>query len=172
MNRKLEKIIWDFAEWCLNTPLLERASERNDIKYKIHSKTKTINEHLFKYYLMPESIDRLHWLSEIDDRLFEILDLKWNKVKRFKKDEYFDMLYTYFYLKDDYNIDYKNIIRIFSNIEEKYKTEYQKDYTLDDFIEKVGNIIKNISQLLENNDYDKISLIEEIKIFDNQKIIN
>lgn len=86
----LDKLIWGFAEWCLNLPLLEMASERNEKLSKIESKNQTINEHLFKWYLMPNSRDRNHWLAEIDDRFFEIMNLKWGKNKRFRKDEYFN----------------------------------------------------------------------------------
>ena len=117
----LDKLVWSFAEWCLNTPLLEMASERNEKLSRIENKNNTINEHIFKYYLMTNSIDRNHWLNEIDDRFFEIQNLKWGKNKRFRQDEYFNLFFTRFYIKDDLSIDYKKIERIFSKIEEKYK---------------------------------------------------
>ena len=46
-----DKFIWRFADWCLNIPLLEMASERNEKMSKIESKNRTINEHLFKWFL-------------------------------------------------------------------------------------------------------------------------
>jgi len=159
----LDKLIWSFAEWCLNTPLLEMASERTEKLLRIENKNNTINEHIFKYYLMPNSRDRNHWLSEIDDRFFEIQNLKWGKNKRFRTDEYFNLLFTRFYIKDDLSIDYKKIERIFSKIEEKYKSEYQIDYNINDFVEIVGNILKETSNLISKNEYDKSELIELLK---------
>lgn len=159
----LDKLVWSFAEWCLNTPLLKIASERNEKLSRIENKNNTINEHIFKYYLMTNSIDRNHWLDEIDDRFFEIQNLKWWKNKRFRQDEYFNLLFTRFYIKDDLSIDYKKIERIFSKIEEKYKSEYQIDYSINDFVEIVGNILKEISLLIEKNEYDKSELIELMK---------
>ena len=159
----LDKLVWSFAEWCLNTPLLEMASERNEKLSRIENKNNTINEHIFKYYLMTNSIDRNHWLNEIDDRFFEIQNLKWGKNKRFRQDEYFNLFFTRFYIKDDLSIDYKKIERIFSKIEEKYKSEYQIDYSISDFVEIVGNILKEISLLIEKNEYDKSELIELMK---------
>ena len=159
----LDKLVWSFAEWCLNTPLLEVASERNEKLSRIENKNNTINEHIFKYYLMTNSIDRNHWLNEIDDRFFEIQNLKWGNNERFRQDEYFNLLFTRFYIKDDLSIDYKKIERIFSKIEEKYKSEYQIDYSINDFVEIVGNILKEISLLIEKNEYDKSELIELMK---------
>jgi hypothetical protein len=163
MKNYIQNIIWNFAEWCLNTPLLEMASERNQLILKIQSKTRTINEHLFKCYIMPNSKDLNHWISEIDSRFDEILDLKWNKIKRFRKDEYFKMLYDSFFLKDDLSIDYKNLTRIISKIEDKYINEEKSDYTIDNFILKTGKILKDISKLLSNGEYDKDELINIIK---------
>jgi hypothetical protein len=164
MRRKIEKIVWNFAEWCLNIPLLEMASERNYKLSKIESKNNTINEHIFKYYLMPNSRDRNHWLCEIDDRLNEVQDLVWSKNRRFRSDEYFDIFYNRFYTKDYSNINYKKIERIFSKIELEYKTEYQKDYDINDFIEKVAILLNELSNLLESGDYDKNELLEKVKI--------
>jgi hypothetical protein len=158
MNRKIEKIIWDFAEWCLNIPLLEMASERNSKLEKIESKSETINTHLFKCYLMPNSIDRNHWQSEINDRLFEIQKLVWGKGRRFRKEEYFEILYNRFYTKD-LSIDYKSLERIFSKVEEKYKDEFQIDCSINEFAEMVAPLLKTISELLEDGDYDEYELI-------------
>jgi hypothetical protein len=165
----VEKFIWRFAEWCLNTRLLEMASDRNDKMSKIESKCKTINEHLFKYFLMPNSIDRIHWLNELDTRFNEILDIKWNKTKRFHSYEYFSMLYDYFFLKDKNFINYKYISKIFNKIENHYENEYRKKYDIDDFVERVGPFLKEISNLLESDDYDKDILFEKVKIFDDEK---
>ena len=79
-----DKYIWKFAEWCLNTPLLEMASDRNNKMSRIQSKSETINQNLFKWYLIPNSIDCNHWLNEIDDRFFEIQNLKWGKKRLLK----------------------------------------------------------------------------------------
>jgi hypothetical protein len=160
--RKIEKIIWNFAEWCLNIPLLEKASERNSKLEKIESKSETINLHFFKYYIMPNSIDRNHWLSEINDRFYEIQKLVWGKGKRFRKEEYFEILYNRFYTKD-ISIDYRNLERIFSKIEKRYKGELIIEYTINDFIERISFILKNISELLEDGDYDEDELIRLIK---------
>lgn len=148
------KWIWGFAEWCLSTPLLEMASERNDKISKIKSKSETINEHLFKFFLMPNSRDRDYWIREIDDRLFEIRNLKWGKGKRFKSNEYFDFIYNDFYTKDMISLDMKRLNRFFSRIEKQYSDEFQIDWNLNNFIEKVGSLLKEISNLLESGDYD------------------
>lgn len=42
--RKAEKFLLAFAEWCLNTPLLEMASDRNNKISKIQSKSDTIKD--------------------------------------------------------------------------------------------------------------------------------
>jgi hypothetical protein len=154
------KFIWRFAEWCLNIPLLEMASERNQKMVKIESKNKTINEHLFKWFLMSNSIDRDHWLSEIDDRFFKIENLKWGKNKRFKSDEYFNLLYNRFFLNDIFSINYKSIDKIFSKIEDKYSTEFQREWNIDEFLERVGSLLKDVSNLLESGDYDKDELCQ------------
>lgn len=165
MNRKIEKIIWDFAEWCLNIPLLEMASERNSKMEKIESKSETISIHLFKYYLMPESIHRSHWLSELNDRFFEIQNLVWGKGRRFVKEEYFEILYNRFYTKD-FSIDYKNLERVFSKVEEKYKGEFQKEYTINEFAESAAGLFEELSELLEVGNYDKDALTTLIKFLD------
>ena len=66
--KKKDRILLEFAEWCLRIPLLEMASDRNNKISRIQSKSDTINEHLMKWYLMPDSSDRSHWLSEINAR--------------------------------------------------------------------------------------------------------
>jgi hypothetical protein len=165
MNRKIEKIIWDFAEWCLNIPLLEMASERNSKMEKIESKSEAININLFKYYLMPNLIDRIHWLSELNDRFFEIQNLVWGKGRRFRKNEYFELLYSRFYTKD-FSIDYKNLERVFSKIEEKYKGEFKKEYSINEFAEKASPLLKKLSELLEDGLYDKGELVSLMKALD------
>lgn len=149
-----DKYIWRFAEWCLNTPLLEMASERNEKMSKIESKNRTINEHLFKWFLMPNSRDRDHWMREIDDRFFEISNFKWGKNKKFKSDEYFNLIYNRFYLKDMISLDIRRINRSFNEIETRYSSEYQIDWDIDNFIERIGPLLKEICYLLESSEYD------------------
>jgi hypothetical protein len=159
-----DKYIWKFAEWCLNIPLLEMASDRNNKMSRIQSKSETINEHLFKWYLMPNSIDCNHWLNEINDKFFEIQNLKWGKKKTFKSDEYFNFIYHHFYTKSDYiSIDYRRLNREFSKIENKYEDEYQIDYNINSFVEGVGNLLKEVSVLLEVDEYDYDHLNSLIK---------
>ena len=159
VKKIFDKYIWKFAEWCLNTPLLEMASDRNNKMSKIQSKSETINEHLFKWYLMPDSRDCNHWMKEIDDRFFEIQNLKWGQKKTFKSKEYFNFIYHYFYTKNDYiSIDHRRINRTFLKIEDKYSSEYQIEYDINAFIEGVGQILNEVSFLLENDDYDYFHL--------------
>ena len=153
-----DKFIWGFAEWFLRTPLLEMTSERNEVIRRIKSKSETINEHLFKWFLMPSSRDRDHWLGEIDDRFYEIENLKWGKKRAFKSGEYFDFIYKEFYTKDLISLDLKRIDRIFSKIELRYKSEFQIQWEINNFVERVGLILKEISYLLENGEYDKSEL--------------
>ena len=156
--KKLDKYIWIFAEWCLNLPLLQMASDRNDKISKIRSKSEIINEHLFKWYLMPRSRDCDHWLREIDDRFYEIENLTWGKKRRFYEEEYFNFIYHDFYTKDFISVYYRKLNRVFSKIEDKYSTEYHREFEMDDFVENVGIIIKEISSLLaaDNYDFDKL----------------
>lgn len=146
-------------------PLLEMASERNSKMEKIERKSETISIHLFKCYLMPESIDRGHWLSELNDRLFEIQNLVWGKGRRFRKDEYFELLYGRFYTKD-FSIDHKNLERVFSKVEEKYKGEFQREYTINGFAEKAAHLFGALSELLEVGNYDMDELTALIKVLD------
>lgn len=165
MNRRLEKIILNFTEWCLNTPLFEMVLSRNSAWEKIENKSETINEHLFKVYLMPNSRDREHWLNEINDRFFEIQNrCLWKSNRRFYENEYFQMLYSGFYLKDS-NINYRYLDHILSKIEQKYSNEYQIEWSISDFIERSGIFIKKMSKCLEEGDYCKDELLENIKIF-------
>jgi len=157
-----KNFIWTFADWCLRIPLLEMASERNEKMLKIENKNKTISEHIFKWFLMPKSMDCDHWLDEIDDLFLEITSYKWGrKHKRFTSDEYFDLLYSRFYLKDLYSLDYIRISKIFGKIEERYNSEYQREWNIDDFIESIGIVLKEVSELLEDGSYskDKLSII-------------
>ena len=154
--KKLDKYIWIFAEWCLNLPLLQMASDRNDKISKIRSKSEIINEHLFKWYLMPKSRECNHWLREIDERFYEIENLTWSKKKRFSAEEYFNFIYHDFYTKDFISVNYRKLNRVFSKIkiEFKYSTEYHREFEMDNFVENVGMVIKEISRLLAEDSYD------------------
>jgi hypothetical protein len=98
-------------------------------------------------------------MKEIDDRFFEIQNLKWGQKKTFKSKEYFNFIYHYFYTKNDYiSIDHRRINRTFLKIEDKYSSEYQIEYDINAFIEGVGQILNEVSILLENDDYDYFHL--------------
>ena len=107
---------------------------------------------------MPRSRDCDHWLREIDDRFYEIENLTWGKKRRFYEEEYFNFIYHDFYTKDFISVNYRKLNRVFSKIEDKYSTEYHREFEMDDFVENVGIIIKEISSLLaaDNYDFDKL----------------
>lgn len=164
--KRPEKILFRFAEWCLNTPLLEMASDRNDKKSKVQSKMETINEHLIKYYLMPKSIDRNHWLSEINSRFNEILRLTWGKRRRFEKDDYYDWLFINYYYNEIGSIRLSSIEDLISNIIMRYsKTkEYFIDYDINEIVINIGRLMNEICESLENGTYTSSLLKDEIEI--------
>ena len=167
MNRRLENIIFSFAEFCLRIPLLELASERNSQLDKIRSKSYIINEHLMKYYLMPLSRDKNHWLKEINTWLMDIqYKYTYGKDKLFRKEEYFYNLYSRFYLKEEKHIKYKYIETLFEKIKEKYSKETFIEYNINDYIDRVGIIFEKLSKDFQEDNYDLESLKEYIKILE------
>jgi len=167
--KRYDKILLRFAEWCLNTPLLEMASDRNDKISKIQSKTDTINEHLIKYYLMPKSIDRSHWQSEINSRFNEITRLTWgNKKKRFDKADYFDWLFVNYYYTDINSIRMSAIEDTIKDIVKRYSTtkEYFIEYDINDMVIKIGGLLKEICEHLELGTYTSNIFNDEISILD------
>jgi hypothetical protein len=164
--KRTEKILFKFAEWCLNTPLLEMASDRNDKISKIQSKTNTINEHLIKYYLMPNSIDRDHWFDEINYRFNEILRLTWGKRKRFEKEDYYDWLFINYYYNDIESIRMSTIEDTIQILIKRYSTskEYFIDYDINDMVIKIGELLKEVCDYLELGTYTSSVLRNEIEI--------
>lgn len=164
--KRYEKILFRFAEWCLNTPLLEMASDRNDKISKIQSKMDTINEHLIKYYLMPKSIDRNHWLSEINARFNEILRLKWGKKRRFEKDDYYDWIFINYYYNDIGSIRMSAIEDTIQDIIKNYSNtkEYFIKYDINDMVIKMGELLKEICDHLELGTYTSNIFKSEIEI--------
>ena len=164
--KRFEKILFRFAEWCLNTPLLEMASDRNDKKSKVQSKMDTINEYLIKYYLMPNSIDRDHWLSEINSRFNEILRLTWGKRRRFEKEDYYNWLFIDYYYNDIGSIrmsSVEDIIRYIINRYSKTK-EYFIEYDINEIVIKIGKLMSEICESLEDGTYTSSLLKNEIDI--------
>ena len=164
--KRSEKILFRFAEWCLNTPLLEMASDRNDKKSKVQSKMDTINEHLIKYYLMPKSIDRDHWLSEINSRFNEILRLTWGKRRRFEKEDYYNWIFVDYYYNDIGSIrmsSVEDIIRYIINRYSKTK-EYFIEYDINEIVIKIGKLMNEICESLEDGTYTSSLLKSEIDI--------
>ena len=77
--------------------------------------------------------------------------------------EHFAAEYKYFYLKDE-SVNFKYLGHVFSKIENQYKNEYQKEWNINDFIEKVGKLLNIICSTFENGDYEEDELLKNIKI--------
>jgi len=164
--KRSEKILLQFAEWCLRIPLLEMASDRNDKISKIQSSANTINEHLIKYYLMPNSIDRAHWFDEINARFNEILRLTWGKRKRFDKEDYYDWLFINYYYNDIGSARMSAIEDTIQFIIKKYSltNEYFIEYDINGMIVKIGELLKRICEHLESGTYTSAVFRNEMRI--------
>lgn len=161
--KKSEKIMLMFAEWCLNTPLLEMASDRNDKISKIQSKSDTINDHLLKIYLIPNSIDRNHWISEVNSRFNEITRLTWGgKKKGFDASDYYDWIFRNYYYSDIESIRMSAIEDTISGLKKRYSSEYFIEYTINDMVPKIGELMKEICKHLQLGTYTSSVLKDEI----------
>ncbi len=169
--KRSEKLLFKFAEWCLNIPLLEMASDRNDKISKIQSKMNTINEHLIKYYLIPKSIDRNHWFTEINARFNEILRLNWGKKRRFDKEDYYDWLFINYYYNDIGSIRMSAIEDTIQDIIKRYSTtkEYFIEYDINEMVIKIGELLKEICEYLELGTYTSSIFKNEIKKLNENK---
>lgn len=154
-----KKIVLGFADWLLETSLLEMASDKNSNKLYIQSLKHTLNEHLFKYYLMPNCIDRNHWLKEITSYLRQIDDCYWNKNKHFDFEDYYKWLFL-----DFFNDDKKFRTKL-NNVIKHYHEESMIQYNFDEFKNMCDSFYKIVCTDIANTEYDT-DLSELITIFD------
>lgn len=160
MNRA-ERIIYNFAEYVMMLPMFEMASNRNDAMNKVKGLSKTLNTHLFKYYLMPnDNYNREHWGKEIDNFLGDIASYKWKKKTNFDEDEYYNWLYL------DFVENISNVKRIIRNVVDDYKDEYHIKYNVEEFVDMLEIFYKKISYLLSIDKYDYEELEDILKVFD------
>ncbi len=157
------KYVLSFAEYTMNTRLFEMASERNSCLVTIKSYKRTINEHLFKYFLMPhrqqvQHIDRNHWKTELHNFFSIIDDLTWNKNKKFKPNEYYEILFDYYFEYDNE----KKARMIFKDIEEQYADNHQISYSYEAYKERCSKFMVIISSEISNNNYSKKVLEENL----------
>ena len=144
--RKFKNLKWTFAEWCLELPLLEQASERNDKMSKIKSLMWQLNLHLLKIYLMPNSRDLSHWEDEVDNWLIEIQRLKWGG-KLFKQEDYYN------WLCQDYIPEIETDIK---RIKKKYADEYFITHNIEEFENMITCFYEKITYKLSMNQYKEI----------------
>jgi hypothetical protein len=143
-----------FADWLLNTPLLELAQERDRKIDKIENLSNPLNEHLFKLYVMQKSSHREHWTDEINNFLFTINNTGWGKKKhKFESSDYKEWLYSeYFYnLKGDLN---KNLNKILSNMLKKYESEEKIKWSLKEFMNMCESFYDYFCPKLEATEYE------------------
>lgn len=150
-------IIIKLAEWILESEIFESAMRRGNAKDKISNMKYTIFEHLFKVYLMPNSIHKEKWIKEIDNFLKIVSEITWgDRDSLFSKKEYYEMLFvSYFAHENTYKRMVKDTIK-------DYNDEYHIKYNLDGFKSMSEAFFKKISLYLEENTYDKESLIETL----------
>jgi hypothetical protein len=60
------------ADKLANTNLMEMAFQRKEVERKVTDISDTLNEHVIKVMIFPNSRDRDHWLKEIDGYLRSI----------------------------------------------------------------------------------------------------
>lgn len=161
----MNKLILNFADWLLRTPLLELASERNESISKIKSYSDTLNRHLFKLYVFQKSCYRQHWEDEIYNYIYSISDINWGKKhNKFEEYQYFDWLFYDYFNKGK---DRKSIKRLYKNILEKYQTEEIINWSELEFYNLCENFYKLICPILEkgniDKDFDKIIKTFEIE---------
>lgn len=152
-----------FADWLLNRPIVELASERNEKMIKIQEISKPLNEHLFKIYLMPDSSYEKHWKDEVDNFLNIVNDKHWGK-KKYEERDYFEWLFVNYFFEssNDYYIglkEYKgNLNRLLNNISEKYPDEKKIKWNLEEFINMCERFYTFICKELEKLKYGYTTL--------------
>ncbi len=151
------KFVLSLQEWVLN----EKSRNRRDVLNIIENMRYTLNEHLFKYYLMPYSIDRNHWFDEIKSAfLGKIARYKWHN-KLFIAENYYEILFIE-YFKSETNYENK-----FEEILTDYNSEYIISYNIEDFKKRCDLFYRKVCSDLANGQYNKdIDISEIIKVFD------
>ena len=147
-----------FADWLMNTPLLELAQARDRAIDKIENLSNPLNEHLFKLYVMQKSSYRNHWTDEIDNFLNQVNKVEWGKKRHsFESEDYKKwMFYRYFY--DNENKLWKNLKRILSNLLKKYESEEKINWSLDEFVNLCESFYDYFSTKLEKKEYNSEDL--------------
>ena len=112
-----------FDVWASETPLLETAFERKKAIEIIRSKQMELSGQLIKILAFNSPENYNHWCNEINNWMFDIKNIKWNRKNRFKPHEYMywlweeplghgveaieDAFYGFYNILTDY--DYKNL---------------------------------------------------------------
>jgi hypothetical protein len=143
-----------FADWLLNTPLLELSQHRAIAIDKIGNLSSPLNEHLFKLYVMQKSTYRNHWLQEIHNFLDIVNNTDWGKKRyKFESEDYKKWLcFNYFY--DNKGILRKNLKKNLSFMLDKYESEEKTNWNLEEFINMCESFYEYFCPKLENNEYD------------------
>ena len=153
MYKFFEEPLMKFADWALNTPLLELAQQRNVATDKIESLSKPLNDHLFKLYVMQKSTYRNHWTEEIHNFLDQMNDISWGKKRnKFRSYDYFKWIFEY-YFYDNNNKLKLNLNKNLKNILEKYQDEFKINWSVNEFKNMSESFCKYFSQKIENGSY-------------------
>lgn len=135
------------------TYIYELARSRDDVKYKLYSKSNKFIEHLFKVYFMPNNDSFDKWCKEISNYYKQIDRFKGHK--KFPKSNFI------------YNNIFGNSEDVFDNIfivnQEYLKDEYNvtiSDNTIDDIYTFIKEYTKWLSEKLSK---DGVALKDDCK---------
>jgi hypothetical protein len=152
-----------FIDWISNTPLFELAQQRSIAIDKIEDLSETLNEHLFKLYIMQKSTYRDHWVDEIHNYLFKINNITWGKKRnKFEESDYFDWLFKYFFY-DNKNQIKINLNRNLKKLLDNYPNEEKIKWTLNEFKNISNDFHSYFSKKLESGTYDAEDLEKYIE---------
>jgi hypothetical protein len=143
-----------FADWLMNTPLLELAQARDRAIDKIENLSKPLNEHLFKLYVMQKSSYREHWTDEIDNFLNQANDVEWGKKRHsFEFEDYKKWMFQIYFF-DNRNELKINLKRTLSNLLKTYESEEKINWSLEEFIKLCESFYDYFSSKLEKHKYN------------------
>jgi hypothetical protein len=152
-----------FADWVLNTPLLELSQQRSIAIDKIQDLSETLNEHLFKLYVMQKSSNRDHWIDEIHNFLYKINNITWGKKRnKFEEEDYMDWMFKYFFY-DNKNQIKLNLNRNLKKLLDKYPNEEKINWNINEFKNISYDFHIHFSTELENGTYDAEDLEKYIE---------
>ena len=133
--------------------ILELSFDAKTIIWSIRGLANPILNHLFKYYMFPESSHKDHWIHELKTWFLEIaeMDVK-PRRRKLSKETYFKILFEEF-LEDI--SDHTKKIRI-NRLLEQYPND-KTNIKVEDFDairDKLREFFKEISLMLSTNTYD------------------